>query len=74
MIVVPEPEKASSTTSPRRVQSRMASTMRATGLAVGCDRSFVTFLAFAFREQEEVEIPAETIAQFDRAHPTEVAL
>jgi cytochrome o ubiquinol oxidase subunit I len=42
--------------------------------ALGVFGAFLTFLAFAFREQEEVEIPAETIAQFDRAHPTEVAL
>jgi cytochrome o ubiquinol oxidase subunit I len=42
--------------------------------ALGVFGAFVTFLAFAFREQEEVEIPADTIAQFDRAHPTEVAL
>jgi cytochrome o ubiquinol oxidase subunit 1 len=41
--------------------------------ALGAFGAFVTFLAFAFREQEEVEISAETIAQFDRAHPTEVA-
>ena len=42
--------------------------------ALGVFGAFVTFLAFAFREQEEVEIPAQAIAQFDRAHPTEVAL
>ena len=40
--------------------------------ALGVFGAFVTFLVFAFREQEEVEIPAETIAQFDRAHPTVV--
>ena len=34
----------------------------------------MTMLAFAFREQEEIEIPAEQIAQFDRAHQAEVAL
>ena len=34
----------------------------------------MTFLVFAFREEEEIEIPAETIARFDRAHPAEVAL
>jgi cytochrome o ubiquinol oxidase subunit 1 len=42
--------------------------------ALGAFGAFVTFLVFAFREKEEVEIPAETIARFDRAHPTEVAL
>ena len=36
--------------------------------------AFVTLLAFAFRDEEEIEIPAEQIAQFDRAHPAEVAL
>ena len=36
--------------------------------------AFVTILVFAFREQDEVEIPAQQIAQFDRAHPTEVVL
>ena len=42
--------------------------------ALGVLGAFVTILAFAFREQEEVEIPAQQIAQFDRAHPTEVVL
>jgi cytochrome o ubiquinol oxidase subunit I len=41
--------------------------------ALGAFGGFVTFLVFAFREKEEVEIPAETIARFDRAHPAEVA-
>jgi cytochrome o ubiquinol oxidase subunit 1 len=41
---------------------------------VGLFGAFVTMLGFAFRGQEEVEISAEEIAQFDRAHPTEVAL
>jgi cytochrome o ubiquinol oxidase subunit 1 len=36
--------------------------------------AFVAFLVFAFRENEEFEIPAEEIAQFDRAHQAEVAL
>ena len=40
---------------------------------VGVFGAFVTLLAFAFREHEEVEIPAEQIALFDRAHPAEVA-
>jgi cytochrome o ubiquinol oxidase subunit I len=30
-------------------------------------------LAFVFRDKEEVEIPAERLAQFDRAHQAEVA-
>jgi hypothetical protein len=33
----------------------------------------VTILVFAFRERDEEEIPAQTIAQFDRAHPIGVA-
>ena len=33
--------------------------------------AFLTILVFAFREQEEVEIPAKRIAQFDRAHQAE---
>jgi cytochrome o ubiquinol oxidase subunit 1 len=41
--------------------------------ALGVLGAFVTFLVFAFREEEEIEIPAETIARFDRAHPAEVA-
>ncbi len=35
--------------------------------------AFVTLLAFAFRDEEEVEIPAETIAAYDREHKAEVA-
>src|SRR5262249_50887454 len=42
--------------------------------AFGILGAFVALLVFAFREVEEIEIPAETIAQFDRAHPMEVAL
>jgi cytochrome o ubiquinol oxidase subunit I len=42
--------------------------------AFGIIGAFVTLLAFAFRDAEEFEIPAETIARFDRARPTEVAL
>jgi cytochrome o ubiquinol oxidase subunit I len=42
--------------------------------AFGILGAFVALLVFAFRDVEEVEIPAETIAQFDRVHPTEVAL
>jgi cytochrome o ubiquinol oxidase subunit 1 len=40
--------------------------------ALGAFGAFVTMLVFAFRERDEVEIPAERIAQFDRAHPAEV--
>jgi cytochrome o ubiquinol oxidase subunit 1 len=42
--------------------------------ALGAFGGFLTFLVFAFREEEEAEISAEEIAQFDRAHPSEVAL
>ena len=34
--------------------------------------AFVMLLAFAFRRQEEVEVSAVELAQFDRAHPAEV--
>ena len=37
---------------------------------LGLFGAFVTFLVFAFRDEEEFEIPAATIAQFDRAHQT----
>ena len=43
-------------------------------VALGAFGAFVTMLVFAFREQEEIEIPAEEVAQFDRAHRAEVAL
>ena len=42
--------------------------------ALGAVGAFVTFLVFAFREKEECEVRAETLAQFDRAHPAEVVL
>jgi cytochrome o ubiquinol oxidase subunit I len=42
--------------------------------ALGALGAFVTLLVFAFREDDEVEIPAERIAQFDRSHQAEVAL
>jgi cytochrome o ubiquinol oxidase subunit 1 len=35
---------------------------------------FLTILAFAFREEEEVKIPVEEIAEFDRTHQAEVAV
>jgi cytochrome o ubiquinol oxidase subunit 1 len=41
--------------------------------AAGMLGALATVLAFAFREKEEIEIPAEQIAQFDRGHPVEVA-
>jgi cytochrome o ubiquinol oxidase subunit I len=40
---------------------------------VGVFGALVTFLVFAFREIEEVEIPAKQIAKFDLAHHAEVA-
>jgi cytochrome o ubiquinol oxidase subunit 1 len=36
--------------------------------------ALATILAFAFRDGEEVEIPAKQIAEFDRAHPVAVAV
>src|SRR5262249_15449151 len=43
--------------------------------AVGLLGVFAAFLLFAFRSVEEVEIPAERIAQFERSHQAaEVAL
>jgi cytochrome o ubiquinol oxidase subunit 1 len=41
---------------------------------VGLLGAFVTLLAFAFRDKEEVEIPAAQVAQLDRSHTAEVAL
>jgi len=40
---------------------------------VGLLGAFVTLLVFAFRSEEEVEIPLEQIAQFERYHQAEVA-
>jgi cytochrome o ubiquinol oxidase subunit I len=42
--------------------------------ALGLFGAFVTLVAFAFRDQEEIEIPAEQVARFDRLHPVEVAV
>jgi cytochrome o ubiquinol oxidase subunit 1 len=42
-------------------------------VGLGLLGAFVTLLAFAFRDDEEVEIPAEQIAQFERSHQAEVA-
>ena len=41
---------------------------------VGLLGAFVTLLVFAFRSEEEVEIPLEHIAQFERYHQAEIAL
>jgi cytochrome o ubiquinol oxidase subunit I len=41
---------------------------------VGLLGAFVTLLAFAFRDKEEVEIPAAQVAQLDRNRIAEVAL
>ena len=37
--------------------------------ALGVLGAFATVLAFAFRAEEEIEIPADQIARFDRDHP-----
>jgi cytochrome o ubiquinol oxidase subunit 1 len=42
--------------------------------AAGLVCAFLTTLAFAFREHEEVEMPAQRLAAFDRAHPVGVSL
>jgi cytochrome o ubiquinol oxidase subunit 1 len=36
--------------------------------ALGVLGAFVTFLLFAFRAEDEIEIPAERIAQFEQGH------
>jgi cytochrome o ubiquinol oxidase subunit 1 len=41
---------------------------------VGAIGAFVTMLAFAFRREEEVEIPAEQIARFEQVHRAEIAV
>jgi cytochrome o ubiquinol oxidase subunit 1 len=40
--------------------------------AFGVFGAFVAFLVFAFRNEDEIEIPAERIAQFERRHQAEV--
>jgi cytochrome o ubiquinol oxidase subunit 1 len=40
---------------------------------VGLLGAFVTLLVFAFRSEEEVKIPLEQIARFERYHQAEVA-
>ena len=42
--------------------------------ALGLFGAFVTLVVFAFRDQGEIEIPAEQVARFDRLHPVEVAV
>jgi len=42
--------------------------------ALGLFGAFLTTLAFAFREHEEVEIPLAQLASFDRAHPVGVTV
>jgi cytochrome o ubiquinol oxidase subunit I len=39
---------------------------------VGVLGIFLTLFAFAFRDEEEIEVTTEQIARFDRANPTEV--
>jgi cytochrome o ubiquinol oxidase subunit 1 len=41
--------------------------------ALGLLGAFVTLVAFAFRDEEETEIPAERLAGFDRRHMAETA-
>jgi cytochrome o ubiquinol oxidase subunit 1 len=41
---------------------------------VGILGAFLTMLAFAFRDEEEIEIPAEQIARFEQAHQAEIAV
>ena len=41
---------------------------------VGVIGIFLTMLAFAFRSEEEVEIPADEIARFELANPAEIAI
>jgi len=39
--------------------------------ALGLFGAFVTILVFAFRNEQEIEIPAQRVAQFDRRNPAE---
>jgi cytochrome o ubiquinol oxidase subunit I len=41
---------------------------------LGLFGAFFAVLVFAFRDEDEIEIPAERISRFDRIHPAEVAL
>jgi cytochrome o ubiquinol oxidase subunit I len=40
---------------------------------LGVIGAFATLLAFAFRDQEEIEVSAEQVARFDRSHTPEIA-
>jgi cytochrome o ubiquinol oxidase subunit 1 len=42
--------------------------------ALGLFGAFAAFLVFAFRDEDEIEIPAYRIAEFERRHQAEVAL
>jgi cytochrome o ubiquinol oxidase subunit I len=39
--------------------------------ALGLFGAFVTILVFAFRNEQEIEIPAQRVAQFDCGNPAE---
>ena len=39
---------------------------------VGLLGAFAALLVFAFRDEDEVEVPAEQIARFEQGHPAEV--
>jgi cytochrome o ubiquinol oxidase subunit I len=41
---------------------------------VGAIGVFLTMLAFAFRNEEEIEVPAEQIARFERTNEAEIAV
>jgi cytochrome o ubiquinol oxidase subunit 1 len=41
---------------------------------LGVFGAFVTLLVFAFRDKEEIAIPAEQITRFYQDHPVEVVL
>ena len=43
-------------------------------VGLGLFGAFVTLIAFAFRDREDIEISAEQIARFDRAHQLEVPI
>ena len=40
----------------------------------GATGAFLAMLAFAFRDEEEIEVPAEQIARFEQAHQAEIAV
>jgi cytochrome o ubiquinol oxidase subunit I len=41
---------------------------------VGAIGIFLTVLGFAFRNEEEIKVPAEQIARFEQMHPAEIAV